>query len=91
MHVTGVYDSDYYKFKYPNSDSFDLTPDHANELIDAREALEKELEKNWPGCSVGIARDGLGYHLTLEADSHFHPDFPLDENFVGWRVVTEES
>ena len=87
MHVTGVCNSDYYKFQNPTRDSFpDLTPDDAYELMCAQETLEEELRRDEPGCLVGIVRDHSGYKLIIKTE---HP-VEVDENFVGWRVVTEE-
>ena len=69
MHVTGVCNSDYYKFQAPNRDSFpDLTPDDAYELIAAQEALEEELSIEDPGCSVGIVKDHSGYKLIIKTE-----------------------
>ena len=86
MSITQIQGSTYYKFKHLTRDSFpDLSPDDADEFIGAQEALQTELEREAPGCSVGIEWDYSGYHLIVRTG---HP-LELDENCAGWKVVTE--
>ena len=81
-----IQNSTHSKFRHLTRDSFpDLTPDDADEFIGAQEALQTELEREAPGCSVGIEWDYSGYHLIVRTG---HP-LELDENFAGWKVIAE--
>ena len=76
----------YYKFNHLTGYSFpDLSPDDVDELIGTKEALERELRRKDPGCSVSISRDGTGYHLIVRTENS--PE--VDDHFNGWKVVTE--
>ena len=78
--------STHYKFRHLTRDSFpDLTPDDAFEIIDARERLEEELQREDPGSSVIIGKDLAGYHLIARPENSFE----VNDRFNEWKVIAE--